>query len=41
MEKIVIKPIYDRAFAFSDGVAIVVSQGEMIKIDKMGKKIEE
>lgn len=39
--RIVIKPIYDRAFAFTDGIAFVVENGQMVKIDKLGKKIEE
>jgi len=39
--RIVIKPVYQRAFAFSNGEAMVVSNGKMMKIDKEGNFIDE
>lgn len=38
---LVINTIYDRAFAFSNGEAMVVKNGQMIKIDKDGKEITD
>ncbi len=38
--RVVIPLIYDRAFAFANGVALVYKNGKMIKIDKDGQPIE-
>jgi len=37
--KIVIKPKYDKAFAFNDGKAMVIKEGKMIYIDKNGTEL--
>lgn len=37
--KIIIKPIYDKTFAFNDGKAMVIKDGVMLYIDKYGNKL--
>jgi hypothetical protein len=41
IHKVVIPLIYDRAFAFSNGVAMVYKDGKMLKINKYGEVIED